>query len=94
VSEGRYPDGALTIFRMLTPTPRAENVILNTPPILTHIPDQIVYAGHAVHFTASATDAEIAVQQLVFSLEPGAVRIFDFSKELRDVNPKALRIEK
>jgi hypothetical protein len=57
---------------MLTPTPRAENVILNTPPILTHIPDQIVYAGHAVHFTASATDAEIAVQQLVFSLEPGA----------------------
>ncbi len=68
VSEGRFADGGANIFSMPTRTPRASNIIPNTAPVLAAITDKFSYAGLTVQFTASATDAESAVQTLAFSL--------------------------
>jgi hypothetical protein len=43
----------------------------NSPPTLTPIPDQAVYASSTLRFTNSATDPD-AGQVLTFSLDPGA----------------------
>jgi hypothetical protein len=72
VSEGRYPDGPGSRYFMPLPTPRAANVIPNTPPVLAEIGTRYTYSGQWLRFTASATDAEAAYQTLSFSLEPGA----------------------
>jgi hypothetical protein len=72
VSEGRYPDGSLNRFFMSTPTPRTNNVIPNTAPVVTTIANQIIYQGQTLSFTATATDAQSAFQTLTFSLDPGA----------------------
>ncbi len=44
----------------------------NTPPVLTAIPDQTVYANTLLGFTASATDTDQPPQTLTFTLGPGA----------------------
>jgi hypothetical protein len=44
----------------------------NTAPIISAIGDQTVSPGTLVSFNASATDADLPVQALSFSLEPGA----------------------
>ena len=53
---------------MPTRTPRTNNIIPNTAPVLNPIADQFTYAGLSVQFIASATDAQSAVQSLSFSL--------------------------
>ena len=77
VSQGRFPDGAAGLFFMPTRTPRSNNIIPNTAPSLATITDKFAYAGQTVQFTASATDAESAVQILTFSLPtaPGSATI-------------------
>ena len=71
VSEGRFPDGGPDRFFMPTPTPRTNNIIPNTPPVLDPISPKLVHFGQTVHFTATAADAEGAFQTLTFSLDPG-----------------------
>src|SRR6266481_3291735 len=72
VSEGRYPDG--TAFRtfMTTATPRTNNIVPNTPPILAPIPNKPLVVGQTLSFTASATDTDQPPQTLTYSLGPGA----------------------
>jgi len=76
VSEGRYSDGAAGIFAMTIPTPRAANVVPNTAPGLDPIPDREVTIGQTLTFSASASDADVPAQTLMFSLgaeaAPGA----------------------
>lgn len=45
---------------------------VNTPPLLAPLPDRRVRPGRTVAFTASATDADLPVNPLTFSLAPGA----------------------
>ena len=71
VSQGRFSDGAAGIFTMPTCTPRTNNIIPNTAPVLNPIANQFTYAGLSVHFTATATDTQSAVQSLSFSLLSG-----------------------
>ena len=68
VSEGRYPDGAVNLFFMPTPTPLTNNIIPNTAPVLAAISDKYVHLGQTVQFTVAATDAEIAYQTLAYTL--------------------------
>jgi hypothetical protein len=68
VSEGRFPDGAINIFDMPTPTPLTNNIIPNTAPVLAAISDKYVHVGQTVQFIASATDAQSAYQTLTYSL--------------------------
>jgi len=72
VSEGRFPDGAVTRFFMPTATPRTNNVIPNTAPVLGFFGNRFIHAGQTLSFAASATDAESPPQVLSFSLDPGA----------------------
>src|SRR5262249_34356094 len=74
VSQGRFPDGATSIFFMTNPTPRLPNFmeITNTPPALALLSDQTVDEGSLLTFTAVATDANQPPQKLTFSLDPGA----------------------
>ena len=54
---------------------RSFNVIVeevNNAPVLAAISDQTVKEGAQLRFTASATDIDLPVQKLLFSLEPGA----------------------
>ncbi len=77
VSQGRFPDGAAGMFSMPTRTPRTNNIIPNTAPVLATITDKFAYAGQTVSFTATATDAESVVQTFTFSLPtaPGSATI-------------------
>jgi hypothetical protein len=68
VTQGRFPDGAQTIFSMPMTTPQTNNIIPNTAPVLTAITDKFVHLGQSVSFTATATDAQSAYQSLTFSL--------------------------
>ena len=72
VSEGRYPDGASALFFMPTATPRTNNVIPNTPPVLAAIGSQEVTLGQTLIFSVSATDTDQPPQTLTFSLGAGA----------------------
>jgi hypothetical protein len=72
VSEGRFPNGAAAIFSMATPTPRAGNVLPNSPPTLNPISDKEVILGQTVSFTAMASDTNVPAQTLTFSLGAGA----------------------
>ncbi len=72
VSEGRFPNGAAAIFAMPTPTPRAGNVLPNTPPTLDPISDKEVTLGQTLVFTASAGDSDVPAQTLIFTLGPEA----------------------
>jgi hypothetical protein len=44
----------------------------NESPMLTAIPDQVALEGETVTFTATASDPDIPVQGLTYSLDPGA----------------------
>lgn len=72
VSEGRYLDGAATIYSMPTPTPGAANIAPNTAPSLAFISDKEVTIGQTLVFTASASDADVPAQTLNYSLGIGA----------------------
>ncbi len=76
VSQGRFPDGSASLYYMPgTATPRAANSIgitPNTAPVLGAIGNKIVYLGHTLAFTATATDADVPAQALTFTLDPGA----------------------
>jgi hypothetical protein len=72
VSEGRFPDGAPARYSMPTPTPGANNVVPNTPPVLVPIANRSVTLGQTLTLTASASDADQPPQSLTFSLAPGA----------------------
>lgn len=68
VSQGRYQDGAASIYSMSVPTPRAANYMPNTAPVLAIITNRVVTLGQTVSFIASATDADLPAQTLAFSL--------------------------
>lgn len=75
VSMGRFPDGSDFIRFLVRPTPRAANVLGlegNTPPKLAPIPNRTMAEGSRLVFTATAEDAESSLDQLTFSLAPGA----------------------
>lgn len=72
LSEGRFPNGAAAIFPMPTPTPRAANVLPNTPPTLDPISDKDLILGQTLSFTATAHDPNVPAQTLTFSLGSGA----------------------
>jgi hypothetical protein len=74
LSEGRFVDGAATRYFMITPTPRAPNVIGgagNTPPVINPIANRTITLGQTVSFTVAATDAQSPPQTLGFSLDAG-----------------------
>jgi hypothetical protein len=72
VSQGRFPDGAATVYSMPTPTPRSANVLPNTSPVLGPIADRFLTLGQTLTFTATATDADQPPQTLIYSLGAGA----------------------
>jgi hypothetical protein len=72
ISEGRYPDGAAARFFMPTATPRTNNIVPNTAPVLNVISNQVVVLGQTLSFTASANDADLPAQTLTFSLGTNA----------------------
>jgi hypothetical protein len=72
VSEGRYPDGSAFRSFMTTATPRTNNIVPNTPPILGPIPNKAIVVGQTLSFTATATDNDQPPQTLTYSLGPGA----------------------
>lgn len=73
-TEGRFPDGSATIMALTTPTPRTGNFVAqpNTAPQVGALPARTVFEGQQLVFTATATDADLPAQILVFSLDPGA----------------------
>jgi hypothetical protein len=75
ISQGRWPDGnAAPYCFMTTPTPGRGNTLgsaPNHPPTLAGIPDQTVYQGSTLTFTAAASDPD-AGQTLSYSLDTGA----------------------
>jgi hypothetical protein len=81
VSQGRYQDGAASIYSMTRPTPRAANVVPNTAPVLDAITNRVVTLGQTVSFTASATDADLPAQILTFTLSgaPSGATINSFT---------------
>ena len=74
VSQGRFPDGASSIFFMTNATPRTTNVLpgSNTPPTLALIGGKSINEGALLSFTAVATDTNVPAQTLTFSLGAGA----------------------
>jgi len=72
VSEGRYQDGGANIFVMTIPTPRAANVLPNTPPALGFIANQEITIGQTLTFPVNASDSDTPAQELTFSLGSGA----------------------
>lgn len=68
VSQGRCPDGTAHICAMPTPTPRAPNLLCNTPPVLAALDNRVLFLGQTLSFVASATDDDQPPQQLTFSL--------------------------
>jgi hypothetical protein len=73
ISEGRFPDGSLSIFELDYPTPRSANQLpgVNTPPVMASIGSKSVTLGQSLSFTITATDAQ-AGQTLTFSIVSGA----------------------
>jgi hypothetical protein len=72
VSEGRFPDGGPSRVFMTTATPRTNNIVPNTAPILAPIANKALIVGQTLSFTASATDIDLPPQILTYSLAPGA----------------------
>ena len=74
VSEGRFPDGAPSLYRLTAPTPRAINFLAtsNTPPVVGHVDDRVVIESQLLLFSVAAMDAEAPPQNLTFSLDPDA----------------------
>jgi hypothetical protein len=75
ISQGRFADGATTLYYMTTPTPRGPNTIGgdgNTAPNLNPIANQTATLGQTITFTATATDPDVPAQTLSYSLDAGA----------------------
>ena len=74
VAQGRFPDGAASIYYLSTPTPTNANVYFfpNATPQLAPIPNYTNYPGSAVSFSAFAIDTDQPAQTLSFSLDAGA----------------------
>lgn len=74
ISEGRFADGAQSIYVMATPTPRSPNTIGlgNAAPTLAPIPDRTVTLGQTVALTAMGADSDFPAQLLSYSLDAGA----------------------
>jgi len=72
VTEGRFPDGASSVFPFATPSPRAPNALPNSPPTITPINNVEMVVGQSLDFTVSATDTNVPEQTLLFSLGVGA----------------------
>lgn len=74
ISEGRFADGAQSIYYMTTPTPRGPNTIGlgNTAPTLAPIADRTVTLGQAVALTAVGGDDDFPAQLLTYTLDAGA----------------------
>jgi len=74
VSEGSFPDGAAARYPLSAPTPRATNRLDtdNTPPVLAPIADQVLLEGQILVVTATATDTNLPLQGIVYSVGPGA----------------------
>jgi hypothetical protein len=73
LTEGRFPDGDSSIYALVTPTPRAANLVAysNTPPIVAAIADQTLTAGQMLLVQVAATDIDLS-QTLTFSLDADA----------------------
>jgi hypothetical protein len=73
VSQGRFADGAETIYFMTSPTPGQPNTIgqPNTPPTLAPIPNQTIRLGQTASVTAMGNDVDFPMQTLTYSLDPG-----------------------
>ncbi len=71
VSQGRFQDGQAAVYFMTTPTPRAANTIAlsNTPPMLSAIANRVVNENTLLTFTAGASDPDVPVQKLTWSLD-------------------------
>jgi regulation of enolase protein 1 (concanavalin A-like superfamily) len=75
VSQGRFADGANTIYFMTTPTPGGPNTIGgtgNTPPTLAPLVNRTIALGQTVTFLAEGTDFDTPAQSLTYSLDAGA----------------------
>jgi hypothetical protein len=72
ISQGRYPDGLANIRFMPTSTPRTNNLVPNTAPILAAMTNRSVTIGQSLTFFASATDTDTPPQTLTFSLALGS----------------------
>ncbi len=71
-SEGRSPDGSLSISALPFASPRTANPVLNTAPVVEPLTDQSVYFGQTLAFVVSAADTQVPAQTLTFNLDPGA----------------------
>jgi len=75
VSQGRWPDASGVSFSFFNrPTPGVSNVLLTSryAPVLAPIGDKSVALGSPLSFVVSATDADVPVQTLTFSLDANA----------------------
>ena len=72
VSEGRFPDGFASRSFMSTPTPRTNNIVPNTPPVLAPIANRALVLGQSLSFNISAIDNDQPPQTLAYSFGPGA----------------------
>lgn len=74
VTQGRFPDGEVSIQFMTNATPRAANLIFtpNTQPTLAQIGDREINEGSALTFVCVANDTNVPTQMLAFSLLAGA----------------------
>ncbi len=75
VSQGRFADGAGSIYFMTTPTPRLANTIggaANTAPGLASIANATITLGQTLAFTAEGVDFDAPAQALFYSLDAGA----------------------
>ncbi|HEY5913637.1 MAG TPA: lamin tail domain-containing protein [Verrucomicrobiae bacterium] len=68
VSLGRFPDGSGPLYLMPQATPRTNNVIPNTPPTISPIPDRSLTLGQTLTFSVSAADSDLPPQSLTFGL--------------------------
>jgi hypothetical protein len=68
VTEGRFPDGAANIYSMPTTTPRAANIIPNSPPTLAAITNRFLTLGQTLNLTAVGADSDVPAQSLNYSL--------------------------
>ncbi|HYG22244.1 MAG TPA: lamin tail domain-containing protein [Verrucomicrobiae bacterium] len=71
VSQGRFPDGAASIYFMPAPTPRLPNVVPNSTPVLQFIPSRLVTLGYSLSFAVDASDSDLPAQALSFALLGG-----------------------
>src|SRR5207247_10980677 len=75
ISQGRFADGAASIYFMTTPTPRGTNTIGSVnphAPSIDPIANRSVTLGQTLSFTVTATDPDVPPQTLTFSLDAGA----------------------